>query len=123
MDFNIKRGDTRTFRLRVYQKNVKEETFAVDITGFSIWFTAKKSLATVDASAEIRKSTALGTITLDEPSMGKCSFNLINADTSGFPDVSTELFYDVKLMDVGGDIETVVSGKMTVLPNVTLSTT
>ncbi len=103
------RGDTVNINL----------TFTgVDLTGATVYFTAKSEVDNVsdDSSAVVKKSTTTHT----DPTNGKTTIKLDPSDTTTItPD---NYLYDIQLKTSAGDITTTEVGKLEVLGDITRRT-
>ena len=72
--FTIIRGTDFTFNVTVTQDSV-----AVDITGYTLYFTAKKQFSDADADAEISKTILPAQLT--DPTHGITAITLSNSET------------------------------------------
>lgn len=89
-----------------------------NITGHQgIWFTAKRSSLDLDAAALFQKSTAAGSIVVDDPVNGLAHVNISSADTDGIE--PTSLHYDCQLKDSTGKIRTAALGQLKIVGDVT----
>jgi hypothetical protein len=107
------RGDTHILDMSVSQAGE-----AVNLTGYTITFTAKKDIKDADAApTTIQKTLGSGIVVLDAPT-GKIRITLNSADTATFPDVVTTYVADVQIKK-DGITTTVASGTITITPDVT----
>lgn len=107
------RGDTFVFDVQVVKNNVPQ-----DITGWTMWFTAKYSYPDQDSQAAVQQSTGDG-IAYTFPLAGKAEITVAPIKTRGFPDGPVTLVYDVQVKDLLGSIFTVDAGTLLVIPDVT----
>lgn len=113
------RGDTVLLALTITAGSAAE-----DLTGATLFFTAKAELTSADTGATIRKnSSGVGGITITSAVGGTAQVTISPGDTSGLPASETFLFYDVQLKRASGDIFTVAEGTILVYPDVTILTT
>jgi hypothetical protein len=102
--FTLIRGDTRTINFSLP---------GVDLTGGTIFFTAKITQDTPDdASAAI----AIEVTDFTDPTNGNTIIPLSAEDTDITPGV---YFYDIQFKDVNGNITSIPAGKFTVVADVT----
>lgn len=114
-NLDMYRGDKRTWTITVTQAGDK-----FDLTGSTIWFTAKKKYADADSAAIIARSTTNGGIVLTDPTKGVAEVTTLTTETSGLTGNNrTILVYDVQLKDANGRITTVAYGDLIVKPDVT----
>ena len=106
------RGDTLRYKLTF--KDADTQT-PVDLTGASIWFTLKSNISEPDNEAAIQVHTE----THIDAVNGKTEIVVPASETNNL-DIST-YFYDFQLVDAQGNVSTVMSGKVKVLPDVTRS--
>lgn len=113
----VYRGDT--FTLPVWQAldYYKE---VLDLTGSSVWFTAKVDLAQLDADpGVIQVSTAGGGIMLVDPENGEYQVTVIGAQTQPLDD-DTMFIFDVQVRTASpARTVSVKRGTMTVIRDVT----
>jgi len=115
-DFTITKGDSVSFNIVVTSGGV-----AFNLTGATIWMTAKLAFGDPDSSAIFQKKTGSG-IVITNPANGAATITLAATDTSPLPAFKTLLLYDIQVKDQQGGIYTVASGNLIVLPDVTLAT-
>ena len=116
VDLGMYRGDTALFPFAV-----TDSTGAYNIAGATFWFTAKKTPCDTDASAVFQKTLADG-ITVTNAAAGLGQVELAEADTSSLACSRTVLFYDLQMKTSTGKVYTVAAGKLTVNPDVTVTT-
>lgn len=117
MQTNIKlrRGDSRTITIAV----VDSAGDPYDLTGLTVWFTAKTKYSLADASAEIKKTIADGI----SVASNVATISIDPDDTNSLPDRDNFLQYDFQIKDGSGGIYTVAAGKMVIEPDVTKAIT
>lgn len=93
----------------------------LDITGWSLWFTAKNAIADLDASAVFQLETGSG-ITLTTPAAGEYTIAIAAADTDGLSGDKT-LFCDLQGKDGAGKVRTFLTGKIAIVAEITRTTT
>jgi hypothetical protein len=113
----IVRGDTVAITITVTLAGV-----AVDLTGASVWFTAKRHLTDADASAVFQLTVGAG-IVLTNAAGGVATATILPAHTSGLTGESTRLHFDVQVKPAAGTVHTVARGALVVRADVTVSTT
>lgn len=111
---------------KVYTIPVKrKDGTPFDLTGSTIYFTAKESPDDLDANAVFQKSTAGGIVITDAPN-GIAQVTIDPADTTSLKldkDRLKILFWDVKVITTSLDAFVVGKGDLRVLAPVTLATT
>jgi hypothetical protein len=95
---------------------------AQNITGWLIWFTAKRRVADLDAAAVIQHSTASGGVAITNAAGGLGTVTLSPADTAALPEQRLKLFADIQGKDGGGNIFTLAKGTLSIRAKVTDST-
>lgn len=85
---------------------------AVDITGYTFWFTVKDQESDADVDALIQKTITSHTT----PSSGITTVSLTNSDTD--QDVG-EYNYDIQMKDTSSKIQTLVKGNIKIKPKIT----
>ena len=105
-DFYITAGDTKTIGDNVIEK---DDASATDITGATIaWKVAQSHRGTV----VISKSTA-DDIAITSGTGGTFTIDLAAADTAS---LRGDYYHEIQITFAGGEIATVLKGKMTVSP-------
>jgi hypothetical protein len=115
--FNMKRGDTKVFDYAV----VDEDDVAVDLTGATVWFTAKTSPLLADSAATIAITSVGGDITKTAGTGGTGVITIPAASTSALT-VATLLYYDLQVKDTVGRIFTADEGELMVTLDITRAT-
>jgi hypothetical protein len=113
-DLLITRGDTPTFNIAVTLSGA-----VYDLTGCTIWFTAKFDYANTDAQAVFQRSTLNGGIVITNGPQGLAQANLLSTDTSALANTKTMLLWDCQVKSALGQIYTVAKGNLIVEPDVT----
>jgi len=119
----VNRGDTWRHLFQVVDR---ESGAAVDVTGWTFWFTAKLAYPQPDARAQIAQDNiegGNGGVTLPAPTQGQGLVTVQPGVTYQYPDGSVTLLYDVQAADTSDPpvITTVERGKLVVEPDVTRS--
>jgi hypothetical protein len=114
--FQMWRGDTEAFDAAVTVASV-----AVDITGCSLKFTAKRSLSDTDADAVFQIDTPAGIVITNGP-LGLCTVNVASLDTSALL-VPTLCYCDLQLVDTLGNVSTTATGTLLIKVDVTRTDT
>jgi hypothetical protein len=96
-----------------------------NLSGVTIWFTAKPTPAEQDVDAPIRLDNAdLGGVTVISPAAGGTfSATAPPVATVSFPDGDVVLEYDVQIQDTMGNLFTVEKGNLTVVADITRALT
>jgi hypothetical protein len=116
MDLSMIRGDSRTFAFPL-----TDASGPIDLTNCSVWMTAKEYYTDTDDSATFQKSTSDGITVLDEDN-GLIKVELEPADTTDLDGKRHRLVYDIQVEDSAGAVTTVLRGRLTVYPDVTVTT-
>ena len=111
------RGDDETYELTILAADQQP----VNLTGAQLWFTAKRSHHHSDAEAIIRKTIGAG-ITVVDAAAGRADVKVDAADTAGLPADQLQLVWDCQLKDASGQVSTVDSGRLVIVPDVTVAT-
>lgn len=114
-DITIYRGDTVKLNVAVTVGGV-----VFDLTGCTIWFTAKNLYTDADPGV-FQKSTLNGGIVVTSAPNGLCQVTILPADTSGQAATKIMLLWDCQVKTSTGLIYTVASGNLIVIPDVTQS--
>jgi len=107
-NITVKRGDTTPLPLTFTDENGS----AVDITGWTIYFTVKAKIDDEDNDAKIKKDVT----THSDPTNGKTVITLSSSDTSIDPG---NYYYDVQVKTNTGEIYTPLEGNFIVRPDIT----
>lgn len=113
------RGDEKVWTFAV---TVEGTGAAQDITGATVWFTAKRDYSDADPGVFQKKTGGSG-IAIDAGTGGTGTIMTAAADTSSLAAARTSLVWDLQVKLSGGQPKTVARGTLTVLPDVTTSTT
>lgn len=105
------RNDNRTFTLTFTDENGS----AIDITGFTCFFTVKVSMSDADVDAKISKTWS----SHSDPTNGITTFSLVPADTTN---LSGMYYFDIQIKDLSSKIYTPMIGYFNVVEDVTLRT-
>lgn len=107
----IIRGDDTTINITCLDDNGA----AIDITGYTIFFTVKSNINDADASAVISKQTSSHT----SPTQGRSTITLAHADT----DIAEgDYIYDFQLVSGSGAVTSTERNILTVRKDVTIRT-
>jgi len=117
MDYKLTRGDSKT----IITPLADAAGDPIDLTGATVWFTAKEDFTDTDDAATFQKSTADGITVIDEDT-GVIQVDIEPEDTADLDGVRTRLFYDIQVKDAADRISTPQSGKIVVYPDVTITT-
>lgn len=124
IDLEIHRGDTSIFNVDAKRPDPSNPSLLlpINMTAGKAWFTAKRSVTDVDASAAIALSTATAGVAILNALGGQLQVTIPAAATVALPDDSVVLVYDVQVKDAAGVVTTVQWGKLTVDADVTRAT-
>jgi hypothetical protein len=114
-DLYTRRGDTVVFSITVTDRTTGGP---IDLTGYSIWCTAKSSLSDPDSAAVFQLTRSSGDIEVTGAENNVIRVTIPAAATVGFTG-NRVLFYDVQIRSPSGRVTTVVDGKMFVVQDVT----
>jgi hypothetical protein len=107
-NIEIKRGDTWSKILYFEDNNCVH----IDITGWTIYFTAKLDITDSDGDAEIEKTITV----FSNPLNGEAELSLSSEDT----DLATgNYFYDIQVKTNLDEIYTIVEGVLTITQDIT----
>lgn len=109
----IYRGDTIVIEFAIAQDGV-----ATNLTGYSIWFTAKKQLSDNDTSPSSIQKTIGSGITVLDAAAGHIRVTILPADTATLS-AATTYFCDLQIKSAGGVITTVADGTIAIVLDVT----
>jgi len=120
-DFAMKRGDSLILDVAAMQPS-GSSTVPVDLTGATIWMTAKCRLADTDLQAVFQIKTPTD-ITITDPTNGLFTI-VVPASatvTLKYPATVTmiSLFYDIQIKTTAGIVQTIGSGNLLVYEDVT----
>ena len=122
-DFNetFYRGNSESFDITI---TLADKVTPRDITGWTLWCTAKLNVLDADAAAIFQRTTAVGGgIAITNATQGKARISIIPANTETLTEAKTTLFADVQSRDAAGLIGTPLTGKFVVVAEVTRATT
>lgn len=104
----IVKGDTVELKVTLTDSDGN----AIDITGYTVYFTAKKNYSDSDSEAVITKEVT----SHSDPSNGITKITLDSTET----DVDARYYYyDIQSKDAAGNIQTPITGKFIVNPQST----
>ena len=101
----------------VYVCVVKRNNVVVDITGSTVWLTAKTRYTDPDPGV-FQASTLNGYIALTAPTVGEFRV-VLDADWTADLVAPLKLYYDVKVKEQDGNENVPIFGQLELLPNVT----
>jgi len=108
-DLTVYKGDDKTYTLTF----VDADSAAIDITGYTVFFTVKTNKTDTDANAQISKTVT----SHSNPTGGITTITLTNSDTDLTP---KRYHYDIQLKDTSSLITTVVVGTFILLQDITV---
>ena len=114
----MRRGDDRELLIAVDGpvRGVRQ-----DITGWTLWVTAKRAVADADGVAVFRLKTGGQGIALTDPTAGLATAAIPAGATDGLEE-ETILYVDVQGKDGAGKVRTLASGTIVVVPDITRAT-
>lgn len=130
MNYGMYRGDSLVLYLLVQQLQDPTNPVSgtnplvpVDLTGATIWMTAKKALSDTDLNAVFQIKTPDDIIIDADPATGKAKVIVPAAATTSvvFPKgtAQLELYYDIQVKTQDGVVQTVGAGKLLLAEDVT----
>lgn len=117
-DLRMTRGDDKAFAFVLTTASGDP----LDLTGASVYMTAKEAYSDTDDGATFQK-TNLDGITVLNAANGLIRVDLVPTDTEDLDDRRVRLYYDIQVRDADDKVTTVQSGRLVVYPDVTLTTT
>jgi hypothetical protein len=119
---DLTRGDDETLNLSVLQSPAPGAA-AQDITGWTIWLTAKRSLTDTDPGV-FQRSTSAGGITITNGTAGLATITIIPANTTPVDNLlpGTILEFDIQGKDGSNKIKTLSRGQFRIVGEITLAT-
>ena len=116
LSLRMTRARTAVFSIAVLQNGAP-----LNVTGKTLYFTAKFKVQDADAAAVVKKSTGSGIVVTDAPN-GLATLTINPADTAALAEKNTQrLVCDVALKD-GANVYELDSGTLDVAGNVTQDT-
>lgn len=112
-NLTMKRGDSFQFTTTVTLNGS-----ALDISGYSVWVTAKRQKSDLDAAAIFQLTKAGGAITVGGAGNNVATTTIPPASTASLT-ADTVLYYDVQIESPGGKVDTVAEGVLTIGLDVT----
>ena len=113
--FEIDRGATEFLDFQITLNALPQ-----NVTGWTIWFTAKYRVADADPGV-FQKSTLNGGIVITTALTGIGYVRIDPADTNGLPIQRLSLYADQKAKDGGGQLFITQKGRVIVRPTATLA--
>lgn len=116
MNINMFRGDTQVLILTVLQDNIP-----VNISGSTIWMTAKRSVDDPDSSAVFQLVTPTD-ITLTDPINGVAQIVIPASATQPLTiekNTTISLVYDVQIKTITDIVSTIDVGNIIIRPDIT----
>lgn len=110
-------GDTIPLQITLSRNGV-----AIDLTGATLWFTAKDDLDDLDAAAVFQKKTGGLGIAITDAVNGRATVTIAPADTASLANEPQTLECDIQLLEVDGTLTTVARGQLILQPQVTRAT-
>ena len=124
MDYVMYRGDSLMLDLAITQKN-NNVVVPVDLTGATLWMTAKYKITDTDASAVFQITTPTDIKIDEDPLSGRATVIVPGSATLSVtypPDSeSVRLIYDIQVKTQTGIVQTVARGYLTVMEDVTIA--
>lgn len=109
------RGDTPTLRITA----TNPDGTPYSLTGHTIWVTAKRSKADLDAAAVFQLSTTEGNVTvLGAPDDNQADAVPPSADTSGLT-ADVQVYIGVRIKTPGGRVYTIFEGTLPIIAGTT----
>lgn len=109
VNYELAQGEDWSLNLRFINKSTG---LPIDITGWTVFFTAKNRVSDADADAIIAKSI----VTHSAPSQGETAIYLLNTDSD---DIHGTFPYDIRYKTDSSQIKEIVSGDLKINPAVT----
>jgi hypothetical protein len=109
------RGDTREFSFGFTDCTGQ----AVNITGHELWFTMKREVGDADADAVLQKRIVMPPGPQSE--RGECTLTLTSIETDSIPPGIYLFDFQRVIPDSPPVVKTLMSGKISVLPDITRS--
>lgn len=115
-DCSMYRGDTRYLPFQI----TDAVGAPLDVTGYTIWFTAKRQLSDPDPGV-FQQTIAGGELVVTNASLGLGYVRIDPSDTVTLGDSTTQLLWDLQIKSPAADtpVSTVARGTLTVEPDVT----
>jgi hypothetical protein len=110
-------GDSIVLRLTITRNGA-----AVDLTGATLWFTAKEDWDDLDADAVFQKKTGGLGIAVTDALAGEATVTIPGSDTASLDNEVQTLECDVQLLEVDGTLTTVARGQLVLQPQITRAT-
>lgn len=107
-------GDTIALQVTLSRNGVP-----IDLTGATLWFTAKDDLDDLDADAVFQKKTGGLGIAVTSAVNGQATVTIPPADTASLVNEPQTLECDVQLLEADGTLTTVARGQLILQPQVT----
>ena len=111
-NLTVFRGDTLTKSLSFKDEN----SAAIDITGWTIWFTIKSSQDDADSAKVAQDEVTVHT----SSTAGLSTISLTATETDA---LEGNYYYDIQIKKVDGTVKTVLDGRITFSKDITRATT
>lgn len=111
-NFTFKRGKTFAFNATCTNAGA-----AVDLTGATLKFLAKRSVGDADGAAIITKTYPSGGIVVTTPASGVAQVQVLSADTQALANEETVLYWELQVTSAANPY-TVAGGLLTMEPAV-----
>lgn len=122
MNYTMYRGDTLILDLSVTQ-TLDGITTPVDLTGATLWMTAKKKATDKDAAAVFQLTTPTDIVIDGDPLSGRA---VVTVPPTGTSDLTyaegiaqIDLLYDIQVETQTGIVQTVAAGRLSVVRDIT----
>ncbi len=113
-DLEVFKGDSQDIVI-----TIKDSGTAIDITGYTFFFTVKENKTDTDADAKIDKTVT----SLSDPTNGEVTIAVSKTDTTLPVSTSTQKYvYDVRMQDTSGKITTILLGNYKIKEPVRITT-
>ncbi len=103
---------------RTYTAVISLNDAVVNLSGASIYLTAKYNYQDADADAVFQLSTTSGDITITNAAAGAISFTIPDTATSSLPYAELRLVYDLLVITAAGTRGYPMRGTLIISPNV-----
>jgi len=120
------RGDSLTLAVLITQ-TIDSVKVPVDLTGATVWMTAKRHYTDTDLQAVFQIKTPTDIILDGDPTTGRCTIIVPASATKDMVFVENvltqELYFDIQIKTQLGVVQTVETGKLSVAVDITNSIT
>lgn len=120
VELRLLRGDTSRVLLRATKLDpLTADMVAINLTGASVQFTAKRQVVDLDELALMRLTTENGGVVVARASEGIAVAVVPATAFASLPDDDLPVLFDAQVVEASGEVTTFMRGTIVVVPDVT----